>query len=343
MKFDYIVSNPPYNSDFSNSGDNGNYAAPVYNEFLDAAYEVGNKVEMIHPARFLSNAGSTPKDWNKKMLNDPHLKVLYYEQDSSKIFSNTDIKGGIAITYRDDTKNYGAIDVFTPYDELRTINSKVSALSKQSIKDIIYTQNKFNLDTLYLAHPEYQSNIGSGGKDKRFRNNIFEKVPCFVTELIHQSDIAVIGVVKNKRTWRYIAEEYVDLEHENLRKWKVIVPRANGKGLLGEPLSSPVVIAPNQGYTQTFLGIGAFDSEMEANNLLKYIKSKFLRTMLSVLKVDQHNERETWAKVPTQDFTANSDIDWSKSIPEIDQQLYRKYGLSEEEINFIETNVKEMN
>lgn len=343
MKFDYIVSNPPYNSDFSNSGDNGNYAAPVYNDFLDAAYEVGNKVEMIHPARFLSNAGSTPKDWNKKMLNDPHLKVLYYEQDSSKIFSNTDIKGGIAITYRDETKNYGAIDVFTPYEELRTINSKVSTLSKQSIKDIIYTQNKFNLDILYSVHPEYQSNIGSGGKDKRFRNNIFEKVPCFVTEPIHQSDIAVIGVVKNKRTWRYIAEEYVDFEHENLRKWKVIVPRANGKGLLGEPLSSPVVIAPNQGYTQTFLGIGAFDSEIEANNLLKYVKSKFLRTMLSVLKVDQHNERETWAKVPIQDFTSNSDIDWSKSIPEIDQQLYHKYGLSEEEINFIETNVKEMN
>lgn len=125
-------------------------------------------------------------------------------------------------------------------------------------------------------------------------------------------------------------------------KWKVIVPRANGKGVLGEVFSSPIVIAPNQGYTQTFIGIGAFDTEIEATNLLKYIKSKFLRTMLSVLKVDQHNERDTWQKIPLQDFTSSSDIDWSQSIANIDKQLYKKYNLSDEEINFIETNVKEM-
>ena len=76
---------------------------------------------------------------------------------------------------------------------------------------------------------------------------------------------------------------------------------------------------------------------------MKYVKSKFARTMLGILKVTQNNAKPTWAKVPLQDFTENSDIDWSKSIPEIDKQLYKKYGLSEEEINFIESHVKEMN
>lgn len=340
MKFDFVIGNPPYQD--TTTGENETFAPPVYNKFLDSAYQVADKVEMIHPARFLSNAGSTPKDWNKKMLDDEHLKILYYEQDSSKVFGNTDIKGGITVTYRDKTKDYGAIEVFSPYEELRSINSKVSAISKKSVKEIIYTQNRFNFDNLYLVHPEYKSVIGSGGKDRRFRNNIFEKIPSFLETATSNTDIAVIGVIKNKRYWRYIDKQFVDLEHENLMKWKVIVPRANGKGVLGEVFSSPIVISPNQGYTQTFIGIGAFDTEIEATNLLKYIKSKFLRTMLSVLKVDQHNERDTWQKIPLQDFTSSSDIDWSQSIANIDKQLYKKYNLSDEEISFIETNVKEM-
>ena len=96
------------------------------------------------------------------------------------------------------------------------------------------------------------------------------------------------------------------------------------------------------GHTDTFLSIGKLDNEEEANALLKYIKSKFARTMLGVKKATQHNPRSTWEYVPLQDFTTDSDIDWSKSIPEIDQQLYQKYDLSPEEISFIETHVKEM-
>lgn len=99
---------------------------------------------------------------------------------------------------------------------------------------------------------------------------------------------------------------------------------------------------PLVGTTDTFLSIGLFDNNIEANNLLKYIKSKFARTMLGVKKITQHNPRATWIMVPMQNFTSKSDIDWSKSIPEIDQQLYKKYDLSKDEINFIETKVQAM-
>ena len=85
-----------------------------------------------------------------------------------------------------------------------------------------------------------------------------------------------------------------------------------------------------------------FDTEQEATALFKYIKTKFLRTMLGVLKVTQDNKKSVWKYVPLQDFTENSDIDWTKSVAEIDKQLYAKYGLTDEEIFFIETNVKEM-
>jgi len=76
--------------------------------------------------------------------------------------------------------------------------------------------------------------------------------------------------------------------------------------------------------------------------VLKYIKTKFARTLLGVLKITQDNLPRTWSKIPLQNFTSKSDIDWTKSISEIDQQLYKKYNLSQEEIDFIEKMIKPM-
>lgn len=99
---------------------------------------------------------------------------------------------------------------------------------------------------------------------------------------------------------------------------------------------------PETGHTDTFISIGSFESAVQAQNCLKYIKSKFARTMLGILKITQHNPASTWKYVPLQDFTPNSDIDWSQSVADIDRQLYAKYGLNDEEIAFIESHVKEM-
>lgn len=99
---------------------------------------------------------------------------------------------------------------------------------------------------------------------------------------------------------------------------------------------------PMIGYTYTFIGVGKFNNIEEAEACLKYVKTKFARAMLGILKITQDNTPEKWKYVPLQNFTENSDIDWSKSIPEIDQQLYKKYGLTEDEINFIETKVQAM-
>ncbi|PQF40016.1 restriction endonuclease, partial [Enterococcus faecium] len=85
------------------------------------------------------------------------------------------------------------------------------------------------------------------------------------------------------------------------------------------------------------------DNRLEAENVLKYIKTKFVRAMLGTMKVTQHNQtKEVWKNIPIQDFTTKSQINWSKSITEIDQQLYKKYNLNENEIRFIEENVKGM-
>lgn len=344
MKFDVVIGNPPYQDE--SIGENKSYTPPIYHKFMDSAYTIGNKAILITPGRFLFNAGNTPKKWNEKMLNDQHFKVLHYEQSSHQIFPNTDITGGIAISYYDNNNIFKPIEIFTAYKELNELLDKVDYKNGNLI-DVIYNQNRFNLEKLYNDFPEYKEKIGSNGKDRRFRNNIFKKIPLFTGEQQHKNDIKVLGLINNKRVWRYFPKEYVDINHENLHSYKVLVPSANGSPAIGEAANTPVIgkplIAnPLEGYTQTFIGIGAFEKESEAEACLKYVKSKFLRIMLGILKVTQDNKKDTWKLIPMQDFSDSSDIDWTKTISEIDQQLYKKYDLSQEEIEFIETNVKEM-
>ena len=88
--------------------------------------------------------------------------------------------------------------------------------------------------------------------------------------------------------------------------------------------------------------MGNFNTEAEADALVKYLKTKFARALLGILKVTQDMTPRVWGLVPQQDFTPNSDIDWSQSVADIDRQLYAKYGLDESEIDFIESHVKEM-
>ena len=111
---------------------------------------------------------------------------------------------------------------------------------------------------------------------------------------------------------------------------------------MGKILSTHEIVGPKVCYTQTFMSIGCFNNKNEALSLLAYIKTKFARLLMGTLKITQNNPRENWAHIPMQDFTANSDIDWGKSILEIDQQLYKKYNLTEEEISFIESMIKPM-
>ena len=200
MKFDFVIGNPPYNEDTKGTSDK-----PIYNYFMDSAYQVSPKVLLITPARFLFNAGKTPAIWNKKMLADKHFKVSDYYQVSSEVFSNTDIKGGVAITYHDEAKNFGSIDVFTNYPELNSIYHKVApAVKEQSLCDLFYAQNKFKLDTLYKDYPQYKSIIGSGGKERRLTASILYQLDLFKETKDNDNCVAIIGVINNKRVRRYI-------------------------------------------------------------------------------------------------------------------------------------------
>lgn len=339
MNFDAIIGNPPYQETMAGTSDN-----PIYNLFYDNAFELCNKVSLITPARYLFKAGKTPKDWNEKMLNDEHFKVVFYEQDSSKLFPDTDIKGGLAITYRDANKNFGKIGFFTNYKELNGILEKVRKSNFKTLADLVYAPESYRLTKrLHEEHPEIKSKL-SKGHDFDVTSNIFSKLnELFTNEKPNDGNdyIQIFGLEGSNRVYKYIRNDYI-MPHDNLMKYKVFVPKSNGSGAIGEVLSTPLIGQPLIGHTQTFISIGSFDTEYEANSLLKYLKTKFARTMLGTLKVTQDNKKATWLNVPLQDFTATSDIDWSKSVSEIDKQLYKKYNLNTEEIEFIESKIREM-
>ena len=122
--------------------------------------------------------------------------------------------------------------------------------------------------------------------------------------------VQVLGLDGRARVFRWIRRDYFT-GPESLGKYKVVVPKANGSGVLGEVLSSPLVAGPDVGTTHTFITIGGFDDEATADACLKYVKSKFARAMLGVIKITQDNKRHTWKYVPLQDFTKASDIDWT--------------------------------
>jgi hypothetical protein len=342
MKFNVIVGNPPYQDRREGTSDN-----PIYHLFMDIAYQLSEKVVLVTPGRFLFNAGKTPSQWNRKMLDDKHLKVQSYFSKSSDAFPEVNLMGGITITLRDKKQNFEKIGVFSKFKEINSILLNViKATDFESIDSKIHTQNKFDLESLYKDYPTYKNIIGSDGREKRLTTSIFDQLSIFTEEPKSKNDICVFGLIKNNRTYRFIPAKYIEV-HKNTNKFKVLLPKSNGSGALGEVVPSaligePVIGKVGTGYTQSFISIGAFNTITEAESCLKYIKTKFVRSMLGVLKVTQDNNKDVWKYVPLQDFSKNSKIDWTKSISEIDQQLYAKYKLTKDEIDFIEKMIKTM-
>lgn len=341
MKFDVVIGNPPYQEEAEIRSEQ----PPVYHHFMENAYKLADKVCFITPARFLFNVGGTPKRWNEKMLNDNHLKVELFEQKSENIFPGTDIKGGVAITYRDANRDFGKIGTFTHFDELNSITNKVLLKSKESLSDIYCSNTAYKYSPLFFSeNPGFENRV-SGGSKRYMASSVFEKFPEVFLKQPEEDGreyMKIIGRKNNRRMTLFFNKRYIN-PPENFYKFKVMLPGSNGSGAIGEVLSTPLVGEPLVGHTETFISFGNFETREEAENLLKYIKTKFARTMLGVRKVTQGNKNTyVWGLVPLQNFTNNSDIDWNKSIAQIDQQLYRKYGLNDQEIAFIEEKVREM-
>lgn len=359
MKFSAVVGNPPYQETTSWY----NRQDPIYHHFYDAAEKIGKKYCLITPARFLFNAGLTPKEWNIKMLKSNHIRVNYYNANSAELFPNTDIKGGVAIVYYNENETFNAIGKFIPDLNLQNLATHFKQDIDSNLPSIMYggrSDLKFNdifLDNfpnskkerllkIQEKHPEV-TELGPN-EEYELKSSTFEALSN-VFEENEPTDIdkyyKILWLYKTKRVWRWVRRDFMVTRYpkrNNIKWWKVFIPKANGSGWYWETLSLPTIWEPYTSATPTFISIGNFDTKIESINLSKYIKTKFLRSLLGILKITQDNPPSMWSYIPLQDFTNKSDIDWTQSVVDIDKQLYAKYGLDQSEIDFIESHVKPM-
>ena len=342
VKIKAIVGNPPYQEEGESTR-----KAPIYHLFYDMAFKLAPKVTLITPGRYLFKVGQTPMEWMERMLADTHFRVVDYFQKSNEVFPTVDIKGGVAIGYRDSEKELGAIEFFSEFPQLVSIMNKVKShkdFVHGAFTQMVSSQGIYRFSDYALNNIPRIIEVQGKGTAAKITSNAFENL----TEIFVDSEqkiggkgVQIMGRVKGGREIRWINAKYLQ-PCEYLDFYNVFVPEANGTGAIGEVLSTPVIGVPVIGHTDTFLSIGKFANAEEASACLKYVKTKFARCLLGTLKATQHNPKDTWANVPMQDFTGNSDIDWSKSVEEIDAQLFEKYHLSDEEIAFIESMIKPM-
>lgn len=339
IKFGAVVGNPPYQEE------NGNTRKPpIYHLFYDIAFSISDVVALISPARFLFNAGQTPERWNKKMLNDDHFRVIKYFRNSQSVFDTVDIKGGVAITLKNQAIVTEPIGKFIPYDTLKALYLKIAPyVQEQSLSDMIASRGNYRFTEEFFHDFPRASTLLGAGTGNMITSNAFELLPdAFVVSTVNDDEVyKFYGRSNNERTSRFIKKKYI-IENPFLESYNVLIPKSNGTGELGEKLSTPMICEPNCGATDTFISIGKCETRFEAIAIQKYLATKFARALLGILKVTQDNPREVWKNIPLQDFTEQSDIEWGKSILKIDEQLYEKYGLTEEEISFIETMIKPM-
>ena len=286
------------------------------------------------------------------MLADKHLRVVRFFQKSTDVFPLVDIKGGVVITFRDSGSDIGPIGFFSPYDELRSVLRKVQAhkeFKKGEFVNLISYRGMYRFSSTFFAENPQMRRALSGGTGNMITSNAFELCREVFWEdkpTDGRDYVRLFGRCDGHRVYRWIDRRYV-IPNEYLDTYNVLVPQANGTGAIGEVLSTPIIGQPIIGqpiigHTDTFISVGKFKTQSEAEGCYRYICTKFARTMLGTLKVTQNTPRDAWTNVPMQDFSAASDIDWSAPIADIDRQLYRKYGFSDAEVAFVEAKVRAM-
>ncbi len=343
VKFGAIVGNPPYQED---DGGAQKSARPIYNYFV----EIANKMQptyltLITPTRWFAG-GKGLEVFRNKMLNDTHIKVLHDYLHPEDVFSNTNNRGGICFFLSDRTydNSESFIDVFT-HDKNSVVRYARRPLKTRDLEIFIRDSQSVSIldkvlpiDSVTETLEKYISAAKAFGfrtffiKDSQFRpteNGLSQPIKCY-------GRANKIG---------YVEQSEITSHKDWIKKWKVYVPESNNIGTeLNDDNQNSFVGAPNTICTETYLVVGAeLDlNEISATNLSKYLRTQFARYMLSLAKISQHGTAKTYRFVPLQDFTEKSDIDWSKSVAEIDKRLYEKYKFSPDEIAFIESMIKPM-
>lgn len=337
MKFDVVIGNPPYQTD---SSSNGRQTKPIYDKFIETGIDLANdKLVYVTNNTFLTN--DSKKDLRNTMI-ESGLKELVNYPISGELFPGVGVSACVfCIDKKSDNKDF----TYKRIEKGVVVNEYTTELS---VGDII-AESSFELDI--PKHIKFEKSMGDISLGvKTFWIGVngrigFDGKGDFAN--IQLTDFEGSIKIKNKLLGLvdigYIAREDVPKGHEYIELYKVICPYKISKNSLAS-FEKVEILNPKYICTEGWAVIGAFTDDVEANNCAKYTKCKLFKFLCYVFCSNGMTAvtKVLLSHIPLQDFTTNSDIDWQQSIQEIDQQLYKKYNLSEEEIAYIESTIKTM-
>ena len=338
--FDYVIGNPPYQEQVSNENKNSSLSKQLFPIFIYESTIVANKVMLITPSRWFTGDAQDKSFLRLRefIRNNNHVKYLCNYPDAREIFTNAEIKGGVSYFIIDDSyKGKVRFDI----SQHGKITSEIRNLFEEGLDVIISDGTTYSILSKVIYSKDFQA-ITKITKGRNAFGIIGKEDVLNAKSKKEYFDGAVKLYCKaGEIRWTDLSE--ITKGKDIVDKYKVFISKSAGSpGKDLKIIGTPYIGERGTACTDSLFPIGDFDTFDEANNLQKYIKTQFLRFMVSIMKISQNVTQLVYKFVPLQDFTRNSDIDWSKSIHEIDLQLYRKYGLDENEIAFIESHVKEM-
>lgn len=346
VKFDVVIGNPPYQESDNKSG-NGS-ATPLYDKFIELSISIKPRyISLITPSVwFLGGKGLD--NFRRKMLEDIHIKSFHNYVTPNDVFQNVSLRGGVNFFVWD--ANFNNTKCFIHTETIK--NSKIVDNSDRPFRlldlDLFISDSRAYTLLQNMLERNY---ISLDFEDKKLMlyGFVSERNPFGIATTMkdfgEENDDNDVKIYASKGRVGFLPRPRIKRNLELVDSYKVLTAFANNIGTdLPDDNLNTIVSEPKSACTETYLVIGGNLklTRDTANNLSKYLKTKFVRMLIMLAKANQNGTRKTYRFVPLQSFTSDSDIDWSQSIAEINQQLYRKYELSEEEIIFIEENVKEM-
>ena len=318
MKFDVIIGNPPYQL---NVGvEKKNFAIPIYQKFVQQAIKLNPRyLIMITPSRWFAG-GRGLDEFRNEMLKEKRFREIHDFPNASDVFTGVEIKGGVNFFLWE--SDYNGDCTVKSYENGIMISEMTRPLKEKGAETFIRDNNaigifhkvkKFN-EQSFMDIASMQTPFGLVSSFKSYKKNPFEK------------SIKIYG----NQYVGYIERSQVLTNHHWIDDYKVYLPSAIGSGDVSKDNYNPILGEKNSCCSQTYLLIGTFKTEQECLNVMSYIRTKFFRFMVSLKKNAQHSNRGVYEFVPMQDFSKS----WT------DSELYIKYGLSNQQINYIEKTVK---
>lgn len=340
LDFNIVVGNPPYQE---SDGGAGASAKPIYNEFVGISKELApTNIALIMPTRWYAG-GKGLDDFRDQMLSDAQVSQLHDFLKPEVIFPEINLRGGICYLLWDKEHNNNPTQVFTYKNDLKP---KIDSRKLRTEDSDIFIRHGIAIEIL--------KKINSHPKFKSFEKHISSRRPFNIDANIVKNEKfrnskkglenPVVCYGKGKKVG-YLERDEISKNIDWIDKYKVFTPRANNIGTeLNDDNLNTFIGNPNTICTESYIvvGVNLNLDETSASNLCKYFTTKFARFQHSIGKASQDATSKTYKFVPLQDFTISSDINWNVSIKEIDNQLYEKYSLTKEEIDFIETMIKPM-